>query len=368
MTNEESMRIAIQLAEKGAGCVNPNPLVGAVVVKAGRVIAQGYHEKYGGLHAERNALANCKEQSKGAAMYVTLEPCCHHGKTPPCTDAIIESGIEKVFVGALDPNPLVAGKGIQRLREAGIEVVTGVLEAECKKQNRVFFHYMQTNTPFVTMKYAMTMDGKIATSTGESRWITGAAARARVHQDRHRHSGIMVGIGTVISDNPMLTCRMPGGRNPVRIVCDTHLRISPECRLVATAKEVRTILATCCTDEPKRRPLEQAGCEIVTLPRKGTHLDLRLLMQALGRMEVDSILLEGGSALNFSALESGIVHQLQAYIAPKIFGGAEAKTAVGGSGFASIRDCVKLQNPTVSYLGDDILIESEVKHLCSQAL
>jgi diaminohydroxyphosphoribosylaminopyrimidine deaminase/5-amino-6-(5-phosphoribosylamino)uracil reductase len=218
------MRIALQLAEKGCGWVNPNPLVGAVIVKDGEIIGRRFHEKYGKAHAERNAIASCIKSPKGATLYATLEPCCHHGTNPPCTDAIIESGIKRVVIGSSDPNPLVRGKGVAIMRRHGIEVVEGVLKEECDKLNQVFFHYIQRKKPYVIMKYAMTMDGKIATYTGESKWITGEAARQRVHEDRHRYSGIMVGVGTVLADNPLLTCRMEGGKNPLRIICDTRLR------------------------------------------------------------------------------------------------------------------------------------------------
>ncbi len=368
MTEEQYMQLAMELAERGVGAVNPNPLVGAVIVKDDVIVGQGYHEKYGGLHAERNALASCETDPKGATMYVTLEPCCHHGKTPPCTDAIIESGIAKVVVGQLDPNPLVAGKGVEILRKSGVEVVTGVLERECREQNRCFCHYMETRLPYVLLKYAMTMDGKIATAAGHSKWITGEEARKKVHRDRHRFSSIMVGVGTVIADNPQLTCRIEGGRNPIRVICDTNLRTPLDSVIVKTARETRTLIATCCDEAKKRAPFLAAGCELIDVPRKENGVDLRALMESLGKMGIDSILLEGGSTLNFSALEAGIVQQVQAYIAPKIFGGATAKTPVGGAGFARIPDSVKLKNSVVSRWGDDILIESEVSHSCSQEL
>lgn len=364
--HEEYMHLAITLAQKGIGYVNPNPLVGAVVVKEGKIISQGYHERYGELHAERNALASCIADPKDATMYVTLEPCCHYGKTPPCTEAIIEHGIRKVYVGCLDPNPLVAGRGVETLRQAGIEVITGVLENPCKKLNEIFIHYMNTRTPYVTMKFAMTMDGKIATCTGESRWISGEMSREKVHRDRSRYQGIMVGVGTVLADNPMLTSRISQGRNPIRIVCDSQLRTPLKSNIVRTAKEIPTILATSCTCPNQRKEYEQAGCEIVMVPLKDEHLDLQVLMQILGAKGIDSILLEGGSTLNFSSLNSGIVSKIQTYIAPKIFGGDLAKTAVGGKGFGAITECVTLKNQTVTYLGEDILIESEVEYPCLQ--
>lgn len=366
MTEAEYMRMALALAEKGAGFVNPNPLVGAVIVRDGAVIGRGWHERYGGLHAERNALQDCGWDARGAALYVTLEPCCHYGKTPPCTEAILESGISRVVVGCLDPNPLVAGQGVEILRQAGVEVVTGVLEAECRRLNEIFFHYIRTKTPYVILKYAMTMDGKIATCTGASRWITGEAAREHVHQTRNRCAGILVGVGTVLADDPQLTCRIEGGRNPVRIICDSHLRTPEAANVVRTAREVRTILATSCTDEARQRVYTQRGCEVLLVPEAVGHLDLRALMKTLGAMGIDSVLIEGGAALNFSALQSGIVQKVQAYIAPKLFGGASAKSPVGGAGIAEVAQCVRLKNPSIQWFGDDILIESEVDGTCSQ--
>ena len=218
MEDEKWMRRALHLAERGIGQVNPNPLVGAVIVRDGRTLGEGWHERYGGPHAERNALGHCVGSPEGATLYVNLEPCCHTGRNPPCTDAILESGIRRVVVGSLDPNPLVAGRGISLLREKGIEVVIGILKEESDAINAPFFHYIRTGTPYVVLKYAMTLDGKIASRTGASRWITGEAARERVHQDRGRYAAVMVGIGTVLADDPLLTCRIEGGRSPLRII------------------------------------------------------------------------------------------------------------------------------------------------------
>ena len=220
----EYMQLALALARKGCGWVAPNPMVGAVIVKDGEIIGQGWHEKCGQPHAERNALASCTKSPRGATMYVTLEPCCHTGRQPPCTDAILEAGIRRVVVGSGDPNPLVAGKGIQILRAHGIEVTENVLREECQRLNEVFFHYIRTKRPFVVMKYAMTLDGKIAAYTGASKWITGEKARNHVQEQRHRYSAIMAGVGTVLADDPLLTCRINGGKNPIRIICDTNLR------------------------------------------------------------------------------------------------------------------------------------------------
>lgn len=359
MEAEYWMRQALELAERGAGWTSPNPMVGAVIVKDGRVIGQGYHVRCGELHAERNALANCTESPQGATMYVTLEPCCHQGRQPPCTDAILEAGIAKVVVGSGDPNPLVAGKGLQILREHGVEVETGVLKAECTALNRVFFHYIRTKRPYVTLKYAMTLDGKIATRTGASQWITGEEARKRVHRDRHRSAAILVGVGTVLADDPLLTCRLPNSKNPLRIVCDTHLRTPLDSQLVHTAQDVPTLLVCGALDEDARRPYEDAGCRVWTLPGADGHVDLPALMERLGQEEIDSVFIEGGGTLNWVALESGIVQRIQAYIAPKLFGGT-AKSPVGGLGVALPSQAVQLTPPVITHIGEDILLESEV--------
>lgn len=370
MTPQDYMRMAIEEAKKGEGFTNPNPLVGAVLVKDQKIIGKDYHHKYGEFHAERNAILNCKEDLHGAAIYVTLEPCCHYGKTPPCTQIIIESGITEVYIGSYDPNPKVNGGGIKQLKDAGIKVFTEVLKEECDALNPVFFHYIETKRPYVVMKYAMTADGKIATYTGASKWITGEAARARVQLSRKRYSGIMVGIGTVLVDDPMLTCRLENAKNPVRIICDSSLRIPLTSNIVKTAKEVQTIVACAKADgftteqknsrTDKMAALEQAGCEIIEVEKTEKGIDLKELMRILGEKNIDSILLEGGSSLNFSALQAGIVTKVETYIAPKLFGGEGAKTPVGGLGVELPKDAFKLENPKITQIEEDILIEWEV--------
>lgn len=367
--NEQYMRRAIELAKLGAGKVNPNPLVGAVIVKNGQIISEGYHMVYGDLHAERNAFKNLKnpDDAKDAEMYVTLEPCCHHGKQPPCTEAIIEHGISRVYVGSNDPNELVAGKGIQILRDAGIEVVTEFLKDECDAINPVFFHYITTRTPFVLMKYAMTLDGKIATRTGHSQWISGEESRARVQQTRNALKGIMVGIGTILNDDPRLTCRMDGGRNPIRIICDSKLRIPLSSNVVSTAKEVSTIVATV---EPhaeynhfwneQKAELEASGVEILVVKERDGRLDLRDLMIKLGEKQIDGILLEGGSTLNYAALQEGIVNRIEAYVAPKIFGGAGFYTPVGGEGVELATEALGCKLISTEQIGQDILLTYEI--------
>lgn len=359
MTDAEYMGRALALAKKGAGRVNPNPMVGAVIVKDGVIIGQGYHEQYGGLHAERNALAACTASPEGATLYVTLEPCCHYGKTPPCTEAILEHKLASVVIGSDDPNPLVAGKGIEILRSHGVEVETHVRKEDCDQLNEVFFHYIRTKTPFVVMKYAMTLDGKIATKTGASQWITGEIARRRVHEDRNRYAAIMAGVGTVLADDPQLTCRIEGGQNPVRVICDSRLRTPLTAKVVTTAGETPTILATVERDTARHRPYLDAGCQVLTVPERAGRLDLTALMEQLGAQNIDSVLLEGGGTLNWTALTSGIVQKVQAYIAPKLFGGT-AKSPVMGEGVELPDQAIQLSSPTVTRLGEDLLLESEV--------
>ena len=359
--DRQYMKMALELAQKGMGFTAPNPMVGAVIVKNGRIIGQGYHRKYGELHAEREALAVCTEEPKGASIYVTLEPCCHYGKQPPCVNAILEAGIRRVIIGSSDPNPLVAGKGIRILKDHGIEVTENILKEECDKLNEAFFYYIQNKKPYVVMKYAMTMDGKIAAYTGESKWVTGEAARIHVQEQRLKYTGIMVGVGTVLADDPMLTCRLENSRNPVRIICDSHLRTPLTSKIVRTAETIPTILASSSKDQQKIKNYEELGCQVLYVPEKNGHIDLNRLMELLGAAKIDSILLEGGGSLNWSALESGIVQKVQTYIAPKLFGGEEAKTPVEGKGFPDPASAVLLKNSEIIRLGNDFLIESEVK-------
>ena len=370
MINSDYMKLAIQLALQGTGHTSPNPLVGAVIVKDDQIIGQGYHARYGDLHAERAALAACTQSPEGATIYVTLEPCCHHGKQPPCTEAILESGIKHVIIGSRDPNPLVSGKGSRILREHGIEVTEDFMREECDAINTIFFHYIQTGMPYVTLKYAMTMDGRIATRTGASRWITGEKARENVHKDRNRHAAILAGIGTVLTDDSLLNCRIEGGKDPLRVICDTKLRIPLDSQIVRTAKEIPTIIAAGedldQSISSKLTALKAAGCRILPLPLKDGHPDLHALMEALGKEKIDSVLIEGGSQIAWSALSCGIVNKIQTYIAPKIFGSQKAPGPVGGAGVEVPAEGFALGTPYIRMLGDDILIESEVIS-CSQA-
>lgn len=368
MNDAEYMSRAIFLAKKGIGHVNPNPLVGAVLVKDGRIIGEGFHERYGGLHAERNAFKNCTESAEGATLYVTLEPCCHYGKTPPCTDAILEHKIARVVIGILDPNPLMSGKSAALLKEHGIVVETGVLEKECLALTRIFRKYITTKKPYVLAKYAMTMDGKIATHTGASKWITGEAARTQVQETRKEFSAIMAGIQTVLLDDPMLNCRIEKGCDPVRIICDTHLQIPLTSRIVQSAAMIPTIIACGSTyEKEKRKQLEAMHCEVLELPGRNGMVDLSALMRTLGEREIDSVMIEGGGSLNWSAFSEQLVDEVHAYIAPKIFGGTAA-SPVSGIGVDLPEQAVQLKNSTIRQIGEDYLIESEVSYPCLQEL
>ena len=362
MTDQNYMLQAIQLAKQGEGWTNPNPMVGAVIVKNGRIIGKGYHKKCGELHAERNAIASLTESAEGATIYVTLEPCCHYGKTPPCTEAIIEQKIKRVVIGSRDPNPKVSGKGIKMLQEAGIEVIEDFMREECDRLNPVFFHYITTKTPYVVMKYAMTLDGKIATKTGASKWITGEAARAEVQHMRHRYMGIMAGIGTVLADDPMLNVRVEGWKSPIRILCDSGLRIPLDGQIVKSAGKYRTIVAYADSEntEAKRKRLHEMGVETICCPDENNQVDLKKLMKYLGEEGIDSILLEGGGTLNDSALRAGIVQEVQAFIAPKLFGGMNSKTPVEGIGVRFPSEAVKLKCTDIYQIGEDIRITCQV--------
>lgn len=357
------MEIALDLARKGVGKVNPNPLVGAVIVNDGKIIGKGYHESYGKAHAEINAFKDAGAKLlEGSTMYVTLEPCSHYGKTPPCVDQIIENRIKRVVIGMVDPNPLVSGKGVKKLQEAGIDVTVGILEDECKKLNEVFIKYITKKKPFVVLKTAMSLDGKISTASGESKWITDKEARENVHTLRNELTAIMIGIDTVIIDNPELTCRIPNGRNPIRIVVDSKLRIPYDSKILETAKKFKTIIATTeKASKEKIHKLKDLGIIVIETKSKNEKVDLKDLMLKLGKQNIDSILLEGGSTLNYSALESGIVDKILVYIAPKIIGGIKSKTPVGGSGISNLKDAFKVRELSTSIIGKDILLQGYIE-------
>lgn len=358
------MQRALELASKGIGYTNPNPLVGAVIVKDGKIIGEGYHEVCGSHHAEVNAFKNATEDVSGATMYVTLEPCSHYGKTPPCANAIVEKGIKKVVIGLRDPNPLVAGRGIQILKDNNIEVISGVMEEEGKKLNEIFLKYITTKIPFCILKTAMTLDGKIAAYTGDSKWITNELSRKHVHHLRHRVSGIMVGIGTILADDPLLTTRLDSGigSDPVRIIVDSSARIPIEAKVLQVESKAKTIIATTeLADGNKIKTLEGMGIEIIITPLKNNRVDLTYLMKALGERAIDSVLLEGGSELNYSAIEEGIVDKVNAFIAPKIIGGRGAKTPIGGLGKAVMNEAISIENIQIHRFDDDVMLEGYIK-------
>lgn len=363
--DSEYMKRALLLAENGTGRTNPNPLVGAVLVRNGRIIGEGWHKEYGGNHAEVNAADSSEaggETIKGATVYVNLEPCCHYGKTPPCTELLIGKQVKRVVIGMLDPNPLVAGKGAQRLREAGIEVTVGVLEEECRKLNEVFCHYIKHRRPFVVLKAAMSLDGKIAAPSGESKWITEEAARRDVQLLRNKYSAIMTGVETVIRDDPKLTCRLEGGRNPIRVILDSGLRIPTDSRVLTDQQGNRTLIA--CTEEAPRdkaQKLEAQGAKVLSCRSRNGRVDLEDLMEKLGALSVDSILLEGGATVNDSAFSQGIVQKLILYIAPKIIGGGSSKTVVGGRGIERLDHAYPLQIQSMERIGEDLRITAYLK-------
>jgi diaminohydroxyphosphoribosylaminopyrimidine deaminase/5-amino-6-(5-phosphoribosylamino)uracil reductase len=361
MQEQDYMRRAIELARRGAGWTAPNPLVGAVIVKDGRIIGEGYHPRRGALHAERQALASLSESARGATLYVTLEPCCHQGRTPPCTEAILEHGIDRVVIGSRDPNPVVAGRSAAILRAGGVRVTEGFLREECDALNPDYFHYITERTPYVVMKYAMTMDGKIACRTGASRWITGEEARRHVHRLRGRCAAVLVGINTVLADDPLLNCRIPGAHQPLRIVVDSRLRLPQESRLCRTAKEYPTLVVCAAVDPRRRASLEAMGVKVISLPDETGRVDLKKLMTLLGKREISSVLIEGGGEIHEAALRAGIVHHVCAYLAPKLLGGRNARTPVGGQGVPTPDAGARLCRRRITPLGEDLLLEYDLE-------
>jgi len=359
------MKRALELSLLGSGYTSPNPLVGAVIVKNERIIGEGYHEYYGGNHAEVNAIKNSKEDVTGATIYVTLEPCSHYGKTPPCANLLVEKKFSKVVVATLDPNPLVAGRGVDILRKNGIDVEIGVMEEEALRINEIFFKFIKTKLPFCILKTAMTLDGKIATYTGDSKWITNEKSREYVHELRNRVSGIMVGVNTVIKDDPSLTTRLANnqGRDATRIIVDSTLRIPLEAKVLRIKSDKLTIIATTdrANDEKLNELTKLDNVKVVVIPSKKTRVDLSCLLKWLGEHNIDSILIEGGSTLNFSMIEEGLVDKVISFIAPKLVGGNDAKTPIGGSGIEKIKDAIMLNDIKLSTFDEDIMIEAYVR-------
>jgi diaminohydroxyphosphoribosylaminopyrimidine deaminase / 5-amino-6-(5-phosphoribosylamino)uracil reductase len=360
MKHSDYMELAINMAKATQGQTSPNPAVGAVVVKDGAIAGLGAHLKAGEGHAEVHAIQAAGEKAAGADIYVTLEPCSHYGKTPPCAQLIISSGIKRVFVASTDPNPLVSGKGIEQLRNEGIEVHVGTCRDEALELNKHFFHYMRHKTPYVTLKSAVTLDGKTAASSGDSKWITSDESRMDVHFDRHRHDAILVGVNTIIRDNPHLTTRLPqGGKNPIRIILDTHLRTPLETHVVKDKKSKTLIVTSAEVKDDKKIPFIEAGCEVISLPEE--KIRLHSLLRELGSRSIQSLYVEGGSQVHGSFLKERAFQELIVYMAPKLVGGTEAFTSFGGSGFGTIAEGMEMEIHSVMSIGEDIKITAVPK-------
>lgn len=353
------MARAHELAERGRGCVEPNPLVGAVVVREGQVVGEGFHERFGGPHAEVSAIAAAGEGCRGATLYVTLEPCTHHGKTPPCVDAVLHAGFSRAVVAMIDPDPRNQGRGIEKLRQAGVEVEVGLLEAEARRLNAPFIKLTTRGFPFVTAKWAMSLDGKTATRAGDSRWVSSSPSRELVHDLRGKADAILVGIGTVLADDPLLTARPPGPRVAARVVADSRARLPLHGRLVETASEAPVILATTeAAPEDRRQVLADDGVEVLVLPEKGGRVSLPDLMAELGRRKMTNVLMEGGGELFASAIRDGLVDKVLAFVAPKLIGGRDAPTPLEGDGIALVEQAIEAKEWSVRRVGDDALIEA----------
>ncbi|MDF2635661.1 MAG: riboflavin biosynthesis protein RibD [Pelosinus sp.] len=363
IVDEKYMKQALALAQHAIGRTSPNPMVGAVIVRDGRVVGEGWHRQAGTPHAEINALQQAGDLANNATIYVTLEPCSHHGRTGPCVEALIAAGIKKVIIAMTDPNPLVAGRGISRLREAGIEVIEGVLANEAAKLNEVFIKWISTKKPFVLLKSAMSLDGKIATYTGHSKWVTGSEARAYGHQLRDTYDAILVGIGTVLADNPSLTTRLTyQGKNPIRVIIDSNAR-TPIDSNVVTDGLARTIIAV--TREAPQEKLDgllACGVEVIVCKENAKGVDLSYLFKVLGEQQITSILIEGGATINASILEDNLVDKVHWFIAPKIIGGADAPGPIGGKGIADVNDAKLFEDIHMESIGEDILISAYVRN------
>ncbi|MFZ5596234.1 MAG: bifunctional diaminohydroxyphosphoribosylaminopyrimidine deaminase/5-amino-6-(5-phosphoribosylamino)uracil reductase RibD [Bacillota bacterium] len=356
------MKMALDLASLARGHTSPNPMVGAVLVKDGEVVGKGFHARAGAPHAEVMAIRDAGSLARDATLYVTLEPCCHHGRTGPCTEAVISAGIKRVVAAMTDPNPLVAGKGLNRLREAGLEVGAGVLEEDARRLNEVFIKYITERQPFVVLKAAVSLDGKIATRTGDSQWITGPESRERGHRLRNIYDAIMVGVNTVLADDPSLTTRLPeGGRDAVRVVLDSMARTPPDARVIRGPSEAGVIIYTTDGAPPDRvKSLQEAGAVVVSLPSRGTRVEIAEVFSDLARRELTSVLIEGGGQVHASAIASGAVDKVVWFIAPKLIGGERAPGALGGDGPEKLSGAAVLDRVSVSRAGDDIVVEGYI--------
>lgn len=361
MTDEFYMNRALRLASKGKAWVSPNPMVGAVIVKGNRIIGEGYHEKLGDNHAEINAILNAADEIEGSTIYVTLEPCTHYGKTPPCVERLISLKPARVVIGTPDPNPLVSGKGIKLLNEQGINTTVGVLEDACRELNERFFKFIQTRIPFVTLKFAQTLDGRIATAQGHSQWISSLPARRFAHRLRSIHDAVLVGVGTILQDDPELTVRLTRGRNPVRIIVDSHLRIPLHANVLKHQGTAKTIIATTKGDDPEKRTLlMDMGLDVMLIGEDSRHrIDMKSLLEELGKKEISSVLVEGGAAVITTILREQLADRAVVIIAPKIVG--KGIEAVGDLGIERIDDALKLSRKKIIRTGDDLVIDGRIE-------
>jgi diaminohydroxyphosphoribosylaminopyrimidine deaminase/5-amino-6-(5-phosphoribosylamino)uracil reductase len=348
------MRRALQLGRRGIGRTSPNPPVGAVVVRRGRIVGEGFHRRAGAAHGEAAALRRAGAAARGATLYVTLEPCSHHGRTPPCVDAVLAAGVREVVVGTRDPNPKVRGGGVERLRRAGLIVRTGVLKAECDELIAAFRKHAVAGMPFITLKLAASLDGRIATVTGDSRWVTSPASRALVHRMRREHDAVLVGAATVLTDDPQLTCRLGGGRNPLRVIVDGRLRIGAGCRVVSDG-EAPTLVLTAAGAAARARRLAQRGVQVLGLPAKNGRLAWPRMLRELAAREVMSVLVEGGADVAAGALAAGVVDAVYLFYAPKLIGG-DGRPMLGPLGVRRLRQAIQLQPPEVRRVGSDLLL------------
>ncbi len=365
-SHEKMMNRAIFLARKGLGKTSPNPVVGCVIVKDGGIVGEGWHKKAGTPHAEVHALRQAGGSAESADVYVTLEPCAHFGKTPPCAEALIAARVRRVFIGMVDPNPRVCGRGIALLQDAGIEVVADLFNEQCRRLNEPFIKFVTTGFPFVILKSAITLDGKTATLAGDSKWVTGDKSRLYVHKLRSKVDGIMVGVGTICADDPLLTSRNPRGKDPTRIVVDTKLKTPLHANVLQLKSKAKTLLATCSADAAKIDQMTSRGVEVMHCRASGKGVDLHDLFMRLGKLGIQSILLEGGSELAGEALRGGFIDKVMVFIAPKLLGGA-GKDIFAGSGAALMAGAFRLQRMTISTIGADILVQGYPEKPCLQA-
>jgi diaminohydroxyphosphoribosylaminopyrimidine deaminase/5-amino-6-(5-phosphoribosylamino)uracil reductase len=357
MDDEQWMKRVLRLAEKGKGRTSPNPMVGAILVKGDKLVGEGYHAKAGEAHAEVVALQRAREEARGAILYLNMEPCTHYGKTPPCAPQVIEAGVKRVIIGMEDPNPLVKGKGVEILKRAGVDVEVGILEKECRRLNEAFCKYILKKEPFVILKVATTLDGKIATRNGDSKWISGEASRRFVHKLRNQVDGVLVGIGTVLKDDPLLTARIRGGRDPYRIILDSRLKISEEARVIGTSPSRAIIVTTELAPRDKIERLEKRGVQILIFGSKEERINLRSCLSKLGEMGMMNLMVEGGSQVNGSFLDEGLIDKLLLFLSPKLIGDHQALGIFGGRGVSNLQEAIALKEIKTRKMGEDMLLE-----------